>query len=79
MFAPEVERSEADGLDIKFHRCPLQQAGRDADLAPEEVATLCRIAAQVDSGMFEGAGCRFHADTRFVWTRHAIAQPSPAS
>ena len=29
----------------------------------EEVATLCRIAAQVDSGMFEGAGFRFHADT----------------
>jgi hypothetical protein len=63
MFAPEVVRCDAEGLDIKFHRCPLQQAWRDAGLAPEEVATLCRIAARVDSGLFEAAGFRFHADT----------------
>ena len=63
MFAPEVVRCDAEGLDIKFHRCPLKQAWLDANLAQEEVATLCRIAAQVDSGMFEGAGFRFHADT----------------
>jgi len=31
-------------------------------LAEEEIATLCRIAAQVDNGMFEAAGFRFHAD-----------------
>jgi hypothetical protein len=62
MFAPEVVRCDADGLDIKFHRCPLKQAWLDANLAPEEVATLCRIAAQVDNGMFEGAGFSFHAD-----------------
>ncbi len=63
MFAPEVVRCDADSLDIKFHRCPLKEAWLDANLAQEEVATLCRIAAQVDSGMFEGAGFRFHADT----------------
>ena len=63
MFAPEVVRCDADGLDIKFHRCPLKQAWLDANLPQEEVATLCRIAAQVDSGMFEGAGFSFHADT----------------
>jgi hypothetical protein len=63
MFAPEVVRCDAEGLDIKFHRCPLQQAWLDAGLAPEEVATLCRIAAQVDNGLFEAAGFRFHADT----------------
>jgi len=43
MFAPEVVRCDAEGLDIKFQRCPLQQAWLDADLAPEEMATLCRI------------------------------------
>jgi hypothetical protein len=63
MFGPEVVRCDAEGLDIKFHHCPLKQAWLDAGLAQEEVATLCRIAAQVDSGMFEGAGFRFHADT----------------
>ncbi len=63
MFAPEVVRCDAEALDIKFHRCPLKQAWLDAGLAQEQVATLCQIAAQVDSGMFEAAGFRFHADT----------------
>jgi L-2-amino-thiazoline-4-carboxylic acid hydrolase-like protein len=63
MFAPEVVRCDAEGLDIKFHRCPLKQAWLDAGLTQEEVAVLCRIAAQVDSGLFEAAGFRFHADT----------------
>jgi hypothetical protein len=63
MFAPEVVRCDADGLDIKFHRCPLKQAWLDAGLAQEEVAALCRIAARVDNGLFEAAGFRFHADT----------------
>jgi hypothetical protein len=63
MFAPEVVRCDAAGLDVKFHRCPLKQAWLDAGLAQEEVATLCRIAARVDSGLFEAAGFRFHADT----------------
>jgi hypothetical protein len=63
MFAPEVVRCDAEGLDIKFHRCPLKQAWLDAGLTQEEVATLCRIAAQVDHGLFEAAGFQFHADT----------------
>ena len=63
MFGPEVVRCDADGLDIKFHRCPLKQAWLDARLGQEEVARLCRIAAQIDQGMFEAAGFRFHADT----------------
>jgi hypothetical protein len=63
LFAPEVVRCDAEGLDIKFHRCPLKQAWLDAGLAEEEVAALCRIAARVDNGLFEAAGFRFHADT----------------
>jgi hypothetical protein len=63
MFAPEVVRCDGEGLDIKLHRCPLNEAWLDAGLAPEEVATLCHIAAQVDCGLFETAGFRFHADT----------------
>jgi hypothetical protein len=63
LFAPEVVRCDADGLDIRLGRCPLKQAWLDAGLAQEEVATLCRIAAEIDRGIFEGAGFRFHADT----------------
>jgi len=63
LFAPEVVRCDSGGLDIHFHRCPLKEAWLDAGLAEEEVATLCRVAAQVDRGLFEAAGSRFDADT----------------
>jgi hypothetical protein len=42
---------------------PAIWARLDAGLAEEEVAELCRIAARVDSGLFDAAGFRFHADT----------------
>ena len=41
----------------------LKQVWLDASLPQEGVGRLCRIAARVDRGMFEAAGCRFHADT----------------
>jgi hypothetical protein len=63
MFRPEVLRSDAQTLDIKFHACPLRDAWLAAGLGPEDVATLCRIASRVDYGTFEGAGFRFSADT----------------
>ena len=63
MFQPEVQRSDARTLDIKFHACPLRDAWLAAGLAPEDVATLCRIASRVDYGTFEGAGFGFSADT----------------
>jgi hypothetical protein len=63
MFQPEVLRSDADALDIKFHACPLREAWQESGLPPEEVAMLCRIAARIDNGTFESAGFRFEADT----------------
>jgi hypothetical protein len=63
MFQPEVLQDDAEGLDIKFHACPLRDAWIEAGLSEELVATLCRIAAQVDVGLFAGAGFRFTADT----------------
>jgi hypothetical protein len=63
MFGPEVLRSGADAVDIKFHACPLREAWQEAGLSDEEVATLCRIAARIDNGTFEGAGFSFSADT----------------
>ena len=63
MFSPELLRDDAAGLDIKFHRCPLREAWQEAGLPETEVATLCRIAARIDNGTFEGAGFSFSADT----------------
>ena len=63
MFQPEVVGEDAEGLDIKHHKCPLKDAWQEMGLPDEEVATMCRIAARVDNGTFEGAGFRFFADT----------------
>ncbi len=63
MFDPQVIRCDAGGLDIQFHRCPLKKAWLDSGMEEEEVAIMCGIAAQVDVGLFEAAGFRFHADT----------------
>jgi hypothetical protein len=63
LFAPEVQRCDAGGVDIKFHRCPLKEAWQEAGLAESDIATLCRIAGRVDNGTFEGAGFAFSADT----------------
>ncbi len=63
MFEPEVTRDDYEALDVKFHRCPLREAWQEYGLAEEEVATLCRIAARIDNGMFEAAGFQFTADT----------------
>ncbi len=63
VFAPEVTRCDAGGLDIRFHACPLKDAWLEAGMAPEKVAQLCRIAGVVDDGTFEAAGFAFRADT----------------
>ena len=63
MFQPEVIRADAEGLDIKFHGCPLRDAWLEEGLPEAEVATICRIAARIDNGTFEAAGFEFTADT----------------
>ncbi len=60
---PEVRRADADGVDIKFHRCPLKEAWVEAGLSDADIAKLCEIAGVVDNGTFEGAGFTFSADT----------------
>ncbi len=63
MFQPELLRCDAEGIDIQFHRCPLKEAWQEAGLSDDEVAKMCKIAARVDNGTFEGAGFKFSADT----------------
>ena len=56
LFAPEVLRCDRDRLEMLLHGCPLKDAWREAGLAEEKIATLCRIAGAVDQGLFRGAG-----------------------
>lgn len=63
LFDPEVVRCNEEGLDIKFHACPLKEAWEDAQLAPERIETLCRIAGVVDNGTFEQAGFALESET----------------
>ncbi|MDX1377070.1 MAG: L-2-amino-thiazoline-4-carboxylic acid hydrolase [Burkholderiales bacterium] len=65
LFAPEIRRCDAQGLEIQFHACPLKDAWEDAGLSPDKRALLCRVAGKVDKGMFEAAG--FAIDNR-TWT-----------
>ena len=63
IFQPQVLRCDAGALEMQLHGCPLKDAWRDAGLAEEKVATLCRIAGAVDKGLFEGAGFKFENRT----------------
>ena len=63
LFGPELERCDGDGVDIKLHRCPLKEAWLEEGIDEKDVARLCKIAATVDNGTFEGAGFKFHAET----------------
>jgi hypothetical protein len=63
MFKPEVVHGDDQRLDITFHSCPLRDAWIEAELPEEDVATLCRIASQVDEGLFAGAGFQFSVET----------------
>ena len=65
MFDPEVVACTKDRLEIQLRRCPLKDAWLEAGLAEDRVAKLCGIAAEVDTGTFEGAGFTFSAKT---WT-----------
>jgi hypothetical protein len=62
-FEPEVRACDDEGLEIRFHRCPLKEAWIDAGLGDDEVATMCRIAGTVDNGTFEAAGFGFRSET----------------
>lgn len=65
MFDVEVMRCDGEGLDIKFHRCPMKDAWVEAGFEPQRIQTLCAIAGKVDNGAFESAGFDLDAST---WT-----------
>jgi hypothetical protein len=63
MFDPQVQHSDAAGLDIHLEACPLKDAWEELDLSEEDRITMCRIAGEIDKGTFEAAGFQFEPDT----------------
>lgn len=64
-FAAEVERCDADVLELQIRRCPIKDAWIEAGVCTTDVAKLCEIVSARDCGVFEGAGFRFFSDP---WT-----------
>ena len=62
MYPHEAEVTPG-AMEIRVKRCPLKDAWQAADLPPERVATLCRLAGAFDKGLFEGAGLDFSNQT----------------
>ena len=56
VFAPQVERCDGDGLQLRLGRCPLRDAWQEMGLPTGEVEHLCAIAGAVDEGTFAAAG-----------------------
>jgi hypothetical protein len=63
LFAPEVRRSDAEKLDIKFHRCPLKEAWLAMGRSEADVALLCQAAGAIDGVLFKAAGFIFKSET----------------
>jgi hypothetical protein len=82
MYPHEAEVTP-DAMEIRVERCPLKDAWRAADLPPERIATLCRLAGAFDKGLFEASGLGFSNRTwseerggGCCWIR--IARPAAA-
>lgn len=63
MFRPNVQRSDEEVLEIHLEACPLKEAWEELGLGEQDRVTMCRIAGEVDRGMFEAAGFSFEPDT----------------
>jgi hypothetical protein len=56
MFCPRIDRCDERGLDIRFERCPLQIAWREAGFSDSDIELYCCIACEADYGTLETAG-----------------------
>ncbi len=63
LFAPETRKCDDDGLEIKFHRCPLKDSWVADGRSDEDLELLCKAAGVIDAGMFGAAGFTFKGET----------------
>lgn len=82
LFQPQVQRCDAEGLDIHLEACPLRDAWEELGLSDQDRVTMCQIAGEIDKGTFEAAGFAFDPDT---WQPgrtsccHLHIRPGPAA
>jgi predicted ArsR family transcriptional regulator len=81
LFAPELRKCDAEGMEIQFHRCPLKDTWVAEGRSDEDLELLCRAAGTIDAGMFGAAGFTFKGET---WTPgktgccRLVVEPGPA-
>nr|WP_321511574.1 L-2-amino-thiazoline-4-carboxylic acid hydrolase [uncultured Celeribacter sp.] len=63
LFAPELRKCDAEGMEIQFHRCPLKDNWEACGREGDELEMLCRAAGAIDAGMFGAAGFTFKGET----------------
>jgi hypothetical protein len=56
LFEPAVLEIADDSCTLTMSTCPLVEAWRDAGLDDDEVALMCRLAAEIDFATFESVG-----------------------
>jgi hypothetical protein len=82
LFQPQVQRCDAEALDIHLTVCPLKEAWEELGLSEQDRMTMCGIAGEIDKGTFEAAGFAFEPDT---WQPgrtsccHLHIRPGPAA
>ena len=64
LFEPAVLDVDADGCTLTMSSCPLVDAWREAGLDDEEVALMCRLAAEIDFATFESVGLTLDMDEK---------------
>ena len=63
LFGPELRKCDQDGMEIKFHKCPLKDNWVAAGRKGEALELLCKAAGAIDAGMFTKAGFTFEGET----------------
>ena len=64
LFEPAVLEVDDEGCTLTMSACPLVEAWREAGLDDDEVALMCRLAAEIDLETFESVGLRLRMDEK---------------
>ncbi len=64
LFEPAAVEVTADSCTLTMSACPLVDAWRDAGVDDDEVALMCRLAAEIDFATFESVGLALQMDEK---------------
>lgn len=64
LFEPAIVEVSPNGCTITMSACPLVDAWRELGLDDKEVASMCRLAAEIDFETFESIGLSLQMDEK---------------